>query len=94
MRDGDVADDGVGAVNARSEVVIFTRPLGATPDAFRRRAPDRITLLSRGRPIHTARYGDLVYAAAGGDRPVMVSEVVEGGGVGRMSHVARAGEAA
>lgn len=91
MHDDDGAEDGVGALNARSEILIFTRPLPARPDRYQCVAPDLVRLLARGRVIHSARYGDLVYGGAASRRPVMVSEVAEGGAVSRVSRAAMVG---
>ncbi len=90
----DRTGDGVGALNARSEVLLFTRSLAAAPQHFQCRAPDRIRLVADGRVVHAARYPELVYGAASGHSPVMVGEIGEGGGVLRMSRITRMGRVA
>ncbi len=86
----DLGDhEGVGALNARSEVMLVTRPLGEAPVGFQCRAPDVIRIMRGRRIVHVARYPSLVFDAARSRSPVMVSEVAQGGQVTRVSRLSR-----
>ncbi len=88
-RNEDAKADGVGAVNARSDVAIFVRPLAERPVTFRS-VGDAIVLFSGDLRLHSERYGSLVVEGIAKRHVIQVFEIDAASDLVRSSPVRRA----